>query len=161
MIEFILVIITAILWRVGGAGKEEIKFAKAWYRDTLIPILNAGYFLLTANVFLAGAVFLGTSSIRLGYGAYDPEHDSKPSFLAKLTKDRDGWKIRMLYGGITSFAIGIFPAIYYQSWTGLLTYVCFNIFSEYILNTTKVKSNVWVVELLTGASRGLVFFLCR
>lgn len=160
--EFLLIFVTSALWRIGGAGKEEIKFAAAWYRDLLIPIINFLYYLLTANLLTAILTGGATNSIRIGYGAYDPEHDSKPSWLAKITKDRKGWKIRMIYGLITSLAIGLFPSIHYHAWGGLFVYVFINVAAEYVVNTTKgISGNVWIVELVLGGCRGLVFVLCR
>lgn len=167
IIRVVLVIVQAGLWRIGGAGKEEISFARSWYRDVLIPVINFFYFWLTMD-FLTGILTGGaTNIIRMGYGAYDPEHDDKPSWLAKITRDRDGWRIRMIYGAITSAMIGLFPAIYYfrhggeNVLAGYFLYCLLNVFGEFILNITSLKKNVWVVEPLTGAGRALVFFLCR
>ena len=167
-LDFLLIIVQSALWRIGGASKQEIKFAAAWYRDILIPVINFFYFWVTMN-FLTGFLTAGAANIiRMGYGAYDPEHDDKPSLLAKWTKDREGWRIRMIYGFITSVFIGLFPMAYalfvknhLWAFPGFLLYVLINIGSEYLLNTTKIKGNVWVVEPLTGASRALVFLLCK
>ena len=171
ILSFLLIPVIAVLWRVGGSGREEIKWARAWYRDVLIPVIIFLYYTLTANViigFLAGGA---TNSIRMGYGAYDPEHDDKPSWLASITKDREGWKIRGIYAGITSFAIGLFPTIYNMFFLyGVFTpdvmvrfigYILLNVWLDMFLTAGPFKRNVWIVETCTGAGRALVFLICR
>ena len=159
IISLLLIPLQSFLWRVGGAGKEEIKWSAAWYRDVLIPVINCIFFTLTAGIltgFLTGGA---TNIIRMGYGAYDPEHDDKPSFLAKITHDREGWKIRAIYGFLTSILIGLFPAIHFGAWIGYGAFVILNTAGELVIN--KLKMNVWVTEFSVGALKGLVFLLCR
>lgn len=171
ILDFILIPIQAALWRIGGAGKEEIKFARSWYRDTIIPVLNFLYYFWTANFIIGILTGMATLSIRMGYGAYDPEHDTKPSWLAKLTKDREGWKIRGLYGAITAFSIGLFPTIWATFFLYgivlpeiIIKFICYILIVtiiEIYLSAGRFKGNVWVVETVTGASRALVFLICR
>lgn len=157
MVEVVLIGIMAVLWRLGGWGREDGN-PVPWsgWRDVLVPFIMMIYFGVTAGWwpgFLTGGM---ANTIRIGYGSWDPEHDDKPSFLAKLTRDREGWRIRMIYGLITSLAIGFFviddPVKYF-------VYVFINVAGEGILTKQKVF-NVWVTEPLTGALKGLVF-LCR
>ncbi len=162
MIEIILTAISSVLWRLGGWSKAK------WsgYRDVLIPIMYGIYHIFTCN-WIIGLLTCGASnSIRIGYGAYDPEHDDKPSWLAKITKDREGWRIRGIYGFITSFSIGLFPTIYHVyyehkliSLLGFLLYIVGNVALEIIIN--KRKTGDTMTELLNGAGRGLVMFLCK
>lgn len=167
MLKLLLIPISAALFRIGGAGKEEIKWASAWYRDMLIPILNFIYYFLTANLLTAILTGGATNAIRMGRGAWDPEHDDKPSWLGKVTRDREGWKIRMIYSGICSVAIGLFPTLnalfsgHYLAGIGYLVYIALNVGAAYLVNTTKVKGNVWIVESVEGAMFSLVYFLCR
>jgi len=96
--KILLIIICAGLWRLGGWEKAK------WsgYRDMLVPIIIGGYYFFTLKWWV-GLLTIGTFQIiRLGYGSYDPEHDDKPSLLAKITKDREGHIVRGLYGLITS-----------------------------------------------------------
>ena len=162
MIQIILIALGAFLWRLGGWSRAK------WsgFRDVLVPILF-GIYHIFASTWWVGLLTCGASnSIRIGYGAYDPEHDDKPSWLAKITKDRQGWKIRGIYGAITSFAIGLFPAIYWVCFEHELIillwfvlYVIFNTALEVAIN--KLKLGDTMTELLNGAGRGLVLFLCR
>ncbi len=155
MIEALVSIISAVLWRMGGWSKAR------WsgYRDVLIPILFGVYHIFACSWWIGLLTCAGTNTIRIGYGAYDPENDDKPSFLAKITKDREGWKIRGIYGLITAFFIGIFPAAYSGNFLGLFLYVVLNVTLEIVVN--KRKTGDTMTELLNGAYRGLVVILCK
>lgn len=162
MIEILIILSIAWLWRLGGWDKA----GWAGYRDVLVPIGLGIWYIVTMNIWSGLLTCGGANSIRLGYGAWDPEHDSKPSLLARLTHDREGAIIRMIYGFFTSFMIGIFPTIYgvaVEHSDGIIArftaYVLFNSALEYGLN--KGKANVWWTECLTGAGRALVIFACR
>jgi hypothetical protein len=97
--------------------------------------------------------------IRLGYGNYDPEHDDKPSWLASITHDREGCWIRLIYGLITAFLIGIGPAIYTGHYFRFGFYVLGNGILEFILN--KRKAGDTMTELLNGAGRASVILWLR
>lgn len=159
--NILLIAVVSALWRLGGWSRAK------WsgYRDVLIPVIMLIYYWVTMN-FLIGFLTAGaTNTIRIGYGAYDPEHDDKPSWLAKITKDREGWKIRGIYGAITAFAIGLFPVLYHF-YLNEYSYI-FNIIFYIILNVgvevgcNKLKFGDTLTELLNGAARGLVFLICR
>ena len=100
-----------------------------------------------------------TNIIRMGYGSYDPEHDDKPSWLASITHDREGWIIRGIYGFITSFMIGVVPAIFYAHPYKFCMYVLGNTVLEMLL--TKLKVVDFVHEPLAGAARASIILLCR
>lgn len=159
-----LIAVVAVLWRLGGWDRAK------WtgYRDVLVPaIIGLWYFFTYA--WWVGILTAGASNlIRLGYGRYDPEHDPKPSWLAKITKDREGWRIRGIYGAITSFAIGLFPAVYMafldHEFDGtylvrFFFYVAMNTGIEIALN--KGPANAWFTEILNGAGRGSVLLWVR
>lgn len=157
--EFLIILVSAALWRFGGWNKAR------WsgYRDVLIPILYGIFFIFTANLWIGLLTCGATNTIRMGYGAYDPVNDDKPSWLAKMTEDRTGNIIRPLYGIITSFAIGMFPtfsAVWLNGHFGMMAffviYIVINASLEYVLNRFKV--NVWPTELLLGAGRALIIF---
>lgn len=165
MLEIVLIVLIAVLWRLGGL--KEMKWSG--FRDVLVPVTLTLYYWFTCN-FWAGLLTGGfANSIRIGYGSWDPEHDSKPSFLAKVTKDREGWIIRGLYGAITSFCIGIMPTLYYygifygiyvpETFVRFGGYIVFNVIIEVALN--KFKANVWWTELVNGAARGSVILWVR
>ena len=96
--------VSAVLWYLGGQGRRKVRLiaiplmlglSVAWFAKT--PLLSKlGLFALVA----AGAM-----AIRIGYGNYDPEHDTEPSYLARVTHDRQGFIIRTIWGFIVSLAI--------------------------------------------------------
>lgn len=152
-LQISLILLCAILWRLGGWDKAKW----AGFRDVLIPVINFFYFGFTTNWLIGFLTAGATNSIRMGYGAYDPEHDDKPSWLAKITRDREGSIIRGIYGAVTAIAIGLFPAIHSHNWGFYAGYILFNASLEVILN--RAKANVWPTEILNGAGRALVVFL--
>jgi len=161
IIKIIIILICAGLWRLGGWDKAK------WsgYRDVMIPVTLFFYYLFTCNILIAFLTCGAANSIRMGYGAWDPEHDDKPSWLASITHDREGWKIRMIYGAITSFAIGLFPMLYSiivdHHLISLLVfagYVIGNTGLEFLL--TKYKAKDIVHEPLVGAGRAVIV-LCK
>lgn len=50
------------------------------------------------RIIVSLATIASLNIIRIGYGNYDPEHDNKPSFLARITHDRGSWCIRAIAG---------------------------------------------------------------
>ena len=153
MLKVGYIILCATAWRLGGWDKAK------WsgYRDVLVPVALGLWYGITLRCWMLLVVTGLANIIRLGYGSYDPEHDDKPSFLAKITRDREGCYIRAIYGFLTSFVIGIIPAIYSRHYIGLIIYVAGNTILEFLLN--KIKANDWVTELANGAGRGGVIWL--
>lgn len=173
----ILILVMAVLWRLGGWGKDDPwgPFKKGnpipWSgsRDVMVPVILGIWYFFTCN-WITGILTAGAAqSIRMGYGAYDPEHDSKPSWLAKITKDREGSLIRGIYGAVTAFAIGLFPTIYmtfffYNTFEGwylvrFVLYIAMNVGIEVLCN--KLKANVWITEPANGAGRGSILLWVR
>jgi len=120
VIKIILIILCAVLWRLGGWGKESgnpIPW-KGW-RVVLIPIilgLGIGWFTKDfwyMRLFIGLATIASMNIIRIGYGNYDPEHDNKPSFLARITHDRGGWWIRAI-AGVLYVLVGYLPYVLYS-----------------------------------------------
>ena len=151
--SILFVIICGILWRLGGWDKAK------WsgYRDVLIPIALGIWCAIAFQWWMFFAVGGSTNSIRMGYGAWDPENDPNPSFLAELTKDRTGNIIRTMYGFITSVAIGLAPAIYTGQYLFFALYVIGNTGLEFLLNKTKQK--VEIVEIANGIGRASIIFI--
>jgi len=150
MVNIIFIVICAGLWRLGGWDKAK------WsgYRDILIPILLGLWYAVTLKWWMFLAVGGPANIIRLGYGSWDPEHDDKPSFLAKITHDREGSLIRAIYGFLTSFMIGIAPAVYTGHYFKFALYVLGNTLLEFGLN--KLKARDIISESLNGAGRASV-----
>lgn len=161
LIRLGFVAVIAVLWRLGGWNKAK------WsgYRDMLVPVILFAHYAF-ACAWWVGLIVAGLAqTIRIGYGAYDPVHDNKPSFLAKITKDREGSLIRAIYGFITAFCIGVAPAVYQAAHGNKLAmfvfigYVVGNIILEVALN--RLKANDWATELSNGAARGSILLWVR
>jgi hypothetical protein len=155
MVRILFMALCALLWRLGGWDKAK------WsgYRDVLVPVLLGLWYAITLKWWMFLAVGVPANIIRLGYGSYDPENDDKPSFLAKITHDREGCWIRAIYGFITSFIIGLAPAIYTGHWWKFGFYVIGNTLLEFILN--KMKARDIHAEPLNGAGRASVILCLR
>lgn len=136
------------LWRKGG---------DKWFgwRDIFIPVAMMAYWWLDSGMFWIGVLTGGaTNIIHMGYG--------DKSWLKKVLKD--SWKVRGAYGFITSFCIGLFPAIYntfflynefepVEIWS-FVGYVVFNTCLEIALNL--LEANVWWTEIGNGFGRGSI-----
>ena len=103
----LIFLVIIVCWVIGGQKGGRI-------RDLPVPILmSLGIGLLTKNLWLT-VVNLGFwQAIRFGYGNY--EEGEKNSFLGNLTKDKNGWWIRTIYGFLVA-SIGALPLIiwYYK-----------------------------------------------
>jgi len=114
VIDHILILVIAVFWRLGGFDKAR------WsgYRDVLVPVILGTYLVFRHNLLTGIACGLALTVIRIGYGAYDPENDPKPSFLGSVTHDRGGWWIRGLVG-ILYVLVGLLPVVLYtRHWFG-------------------------------------------
>ncbi len=152
MILIILAIIAAC-W-VKGGGRQ------AWVRDILVPIILALCLALKLKVWwLFPALGATYQTIRIGYGAYSPEDDPKPSFLASLTHDRSGEWIRAIYGSIVA-TIGALPLLlgHFLGIWQYLGYIFLNITINY--SVSKFKLPVTLTDILVGLGVGsLMFFI--
>ena len=155
MVRIFLIAGCAFLWRLGGWDKAK------WsgYRDILIPVALGLWYAITLRWWMFFVVGGLSNIIRLGYGNYDPENDDKPSWLASITHDREGCWIRLIYGLITSFLIGIGPAIFTGHYWNFGFYVLGNGLLEFILN--KRKTGDTMTEIFNGAGRAIIILLCR
>jgi hypothetical protein len=102
MIEFLFLPLIICLWYLGGQGKKPLRVVAV---PILMGLLVA--FLLPLDLLHKFIAFMltagGLQGIRIGYGNYDPENDPKPSFLARLLKDRGGWWLRAVWGLLVAF----------------------------------------------------------
>jgi hypothetical protein len=156
--SILLVGLIAWLWYEGG-GKN------AWARDIIIPILVGVWFCFRSN-WIVGIMTAGACQIiRLGYGAYDPEHDDKPSLLAKLTKDRNGWWIRAISGAIHGIFGPLFivaQEIFIKHNPGAIAwkypaFIAVNAFSNFLV--CRLRCNRLVTDLVVGAVFALIVYL--
>lgn len=157
--DFFVVVVSSILWRLGGTNKS------AWMRDVLIPILlGAWAFHDTYNWVIAISTIATYQIIRIGYGAYDPINNDKPSFLGFILKDTEGWKTRgiagLLYGLIGAMPLMINKCLVVgvSGFIGYIDYAALICVISGILSYNKAKD--WVIEPAIGALVGsIVFFL--
>lgn len=165
LVKVVALVLIAFFWRLGGWDKAK------WsgFRDVLVPIAIGGIIgwqmdgLLWQKI-LIGVLTIGSYNIiRMGYGSYDPENDDKPSFLAKITKDRKGYIIRSIVGTLYGL-IGLLPLLIFSIITHNLAflkiygaYSLYNGFTGFLV--TKFKANDWVTELSVGAGVGSIIFL--
>lgn len=159
IIKILLIILCGYLWRLGGTHN------RAWTRDVIIPIILGAYIGFEYH-WAVGLLTIGSFNIiRMGYGAYDPEHDDKPSFLGQLTHDRDGWWIRGMVGALYGIS-GLIPlSIYWLSY-GIFTQRFFIHWFAYILINAligfifcRLKAKDVVIEPAIGVGVGTLFFI--
>lgn len=156
LIALPLIALIAWLWYEGG-GKN------AWARDIVIPIVIGLFFCLKYGP-IVGIFTAGTCQIiRLGYGAYDPYHDDKPSWLASITHDRNGWWIRAISGAIHGFVAPL-PIVFYflfvkhipQVIFGYVAFIVINSLSNFLVS--RLKANRLVTDLIVGGVFSLILF---
>ena len=145
-------ILTAIpiLWWLGGQKKLS------WARDILVPILIGLGITLKGHPWLGLICCATFQTCRIGYGNYEP--GEKNSFLGNLTKDRNGWWIRLVYGFLVAFA-GSLPLILGKAltWYLALGYVALNAILGYLVS--KLRLPVLLCDLLVGFGFATVLFL--
>lgn len=143
MIKLITIISCIVLWVLGGQIKGRI-------RDVPVPLILALYFAVTLKTwwlfFVLGVTY---QIIRLGYGNYDPVFDDKPSHLASVTHDRDGWWIRAIWGLLVS-GIGAFPLVFWGHivlWKYIL-YVTVNVLANF--SVSRFRLGVFLTDILVS-----------
>jgi hypothetical protein len=148
----ILAIVAIIaLWVAGGQWRGRI-------RDIPVPIiLGVVLGFLVRNWMVFVAICAAYQTIRIGYGAYDPEHDDKPSFLASITHDRQGYIVRAIWGLLVA-TIGAAPLLFvhYPVWKYGI-YVGANILINF--SVCKFRLPVYATDILVSAGVGSVVFL--
>ena len=138
------------LWYLGGQKHS-------WLRDLLVPFIISIAYALQGHYWLALAVSVTYNIIRLGYGNYSPQDDDKPSLLARLTHDRKGYWIRLLYGVICA-SIGALPlVIYTHAYALYIYYILLNAVIGF--SVSYFKLDVLPTDLLVGAGIGSVVWL--
>lgn len=134
---WILAVISAVLYRIGGAGKEEIPFANSQYRDIGCPVV-----VLVALVLMGFTWYLALVSAVL------------VCLLIRTYHDYTGADNMYLHGlGIgLSMASLSFDGVY---WWAIILYAVTLALVMGGLNTlctrVKVPFSVWIEELTRGA----------
>lgn len=135
--------ISSILYRIGGAGKEEIPFANSQYRDTGIPILLFLYltFAVGATWYLALAVSLLVCGFIRTYWDFINGKD-----LIGLHAVGIGASfIPLVWDGVSWLAVVAYTAILVIVMGG----------GNWLCNRYNIPYAVWIEEL----SRGAILFL--
>lgn len=152
----LLVGLIAWLWYEGGQKRT-------WARDVIVPIIVGVWFIFDLDWILGILVAGSCQIVRMGYGAYDPENDDKPSLLAKLTKDRNGWWIRAISGGIKGILAPlpiVVQAIFIHPDPSLFwkypTFIAVNAVSNFLV--CRFRANVLTTDLIVGTAFGLILF---
>jgi hypothetical protein len=149
-IKLVLFFAGIALWILGGQIRGRI-------RDIGFPIVISTSIWFVTRSWLLGLLVAATAqSIRLGYGNWDPEHDDKPSFLARLIHDRKGNVIRMAYGFICSALIGL-PLVLAGQWIMYIIYVVLNTG----IGSLSTKLQVYAMDTLVSAGLGSIIFLVK
>lgn len=164
LIKIILIVLCGILWRLGGWGKESGNPVpwKGW-RVVLIPVVLG----ISTALFMKGlwymriitglAEIVSMNIIRIGYGNYDPEHDNKPSFLAKVTHDRGGWWIRAIAGALYVL-IGYLPyALYSSKWWFYLLLAAVSAGTGFCVSRFRLK--VKTTDMIIGSTAADILFM--
>jgi len=140
LIKIIIVILSAILFRLGGWKKNA-------YRDIGIPLLLALYYW---NWWL----LLSFSVIRCGYGI--PDSTDTGSFLGRIFKT--AWATRGVWAFLVS-GIGALPlVIYTHHYLSYIVYISLNTLTNAILGYFNAEVNLH--EITAGACLGsIVLFI--
>ena len=164
LIKIILVLLCGVLWRLGGWGKESGNHLpwKGW-RVVLIPIILGLSIALSMKglwymrIIVGLATIASTNIIRIGYGNYDPEHDNKPSFLAKITHDRNGWWIRAIAGALYVI-VGYSPyTLYSHEWAYYFIATATSTLVGYCVSRFKLKDII--ADSLIGITLASTLFV--
>ena len=149
MIRLIFLLLICFSWILGGQFKGRI-------RDVGVPILIGLIIWLKAKSLVVGAISVGFwQIIRLGYGNWSPEDDDKPSFLARLTKDRNGWWIRAIYGTVAS-SVGALPLLLFNRLNPIpyIGYILLNGVVGFCVS--RFKLNVYLTDTLVAIGLGSI-----
>jgi hypothetical protein len=142
--DWIVIIVCAVLWRLGGEIKGRI-------RDVGVPIILGIYtpLFLPFDIFTKIPLIILTigsfNVIRLGYGNYE-EGDPEQSTLATFIHDKNGWWIRAVWGLIVGIIGPIFIMLYCHRFFPLYFFI--NVLINYMVS--RLRLNVWIAEPLVG-----------
>lgn len=154
----ICLVIIVLLWLIGGQKKGRI-------RDIGCPIvLGLGIIFCLpgdwSHRIIASITTIALAQvIRIGYGNYSPEDDDKPSFLASITKDRQGFIIRAIWGAlvgiVTPLALVFMKELILPSY---FAYIVANIAINFMVSKFRFPV-FWADVLVANAFGSLLFFI--
>lgn len=138
MLLMLSAIISAALYRIGGAGREEIPFANSQYRDTGIPILLFLYltFIVGATWYLALIVGLAVCGLIRTYWDFIDGNDNM--YL-------HGGGIGVSFIPLAWHGVGLHQIVLYT----LILAVSMGALNTFC-NRVRVPYSVWVEELFRG-----------
>jgi hypothetical protein len=143
MIELITIVLFVALYVIGGQ-------IKGWLRDIPCPLLLGVYMGFKIGILGGILTWIGANIMRLGYGNWSPEDDSKPCLLAHLIHDRGGEYIRATWGFLVALGIGGAYVYYTHNYIYYFLYIIGNSFIGYAVS--KAKLNVFFTDLLVSLS---------
>jgi len=153
IINIIALLLIIAFWLVGGQIKNGL-------RDIPCPIilgLAIAIKLWSPVGCLLGFLTIGAAQIiRLGYGNYD-EHDNKPSLLASLTHDSNGWWIRLLWGLFVGILTPLFLITHLHF--SYLIYILTNTLTNFLISRLRLK--VFLADTLVALAFGSLIFLVK
>jgi len=130
-------------------------------RDVGCPLLLGLAVALQSHVWWLGLIVAVTSNaMHLGYGSWDPNNDSKPSWLALLTKDRQGAFIRCLWGLIVSLSIGI-PLMIAGALNPAMMFLYIGVAGLVGYGVSKLRLWVYPTDVLVASSLYWIVFFVR
>lgn len=151
IVELIAIALIVACWVIGGQIKGRI-------RDVPVPIIIGTYFAFKGVWWLFFALGATYQVIRIGWGNYSPEDDDHPSHLADLTRDRNGWWIRAIWGFLASF-IGAFPLVkwgFINAWS-YAGYIALNTVVNFLVS--RLRLPVLITDILVALALGSIVFL--
>ncbi len=136
MTIFILALLSAAFYRVGGAGREEIPFANSQYRDIGCPVV-----ILIALISIGFVWYISLVCSLLVLGFIRTYHD---------WTGKDNFFLHGLFLGLSMLPL----AWYGVALLNIVAYTSIVAFSVGVLNTfctrNAVKYSVWIEEIFRG-----------
>lgn len=156
MIKLVVLGVICGLWYFGGQRSNR-------YRDVGAPlVLGFGLIFFLPGDWLhriiAGMLTIGLANIiRCGYGAYDPQNDPEPSFLASITKDRQGATVRLLWGLLVGIITPlVLLTMHFIILPAYIAYVVTNMLVNF--SVSKLRFNVLTADICAALAFGSLLF---
>jgi len=150
LINIIALLLIIAFWLVGGQIKNG-------WRDIPCPIILgiaiAVKLWSPMGCLLAFLSIGAVQIIRLGYGNYD-EKDLKPSLLASITHDRNGWWIRLIWG----LLVGILTPLFLVKLLGWWYPVYIGINGAVNFLVSRLRLSVFLADTLVASAFGSILF---
>ena len=156
--KIIVIAICAGLFFLGGRAKEWLWYGdKKIFRRAGMPVVLGLYMAITLQWWLFFVIGGALQLMGLGYGSISSD-DPKPSLLARLLNDHDGWLTRGVWGAIVSLGVSVWLLAF--GWLNLWAfgaYIGFNFAIGYVL--CRFRMMAWIIELAVGAGLAAIILL--